>query len=203
MNSKLISRFLVILSALSLLISWDTYRIVELKEEIAEALLAPSLHKVSVEAKLYDAEESKHYLRRDLLDRGYQPIQITIVNHSQHTLGLSSQGIEGVELAGVNEVAGAILLKGLPRSIAYKVAAALFWPFAIPSVIDSFRSFHAHEKLRLDYYAKTLKNLEEFIPPYAKVQRVIFVPKDKVPESFSLSLFDFDSEREQVFHVFV
>ncbi len=203
MNSKWISPFLVILSTFSLLTSWDSYRIVELKEELKEALFAPSPLNVSVLAKLYDAEESKLYLRRDLLDRGYQPIQITIVNRSQHTLGLSSQGIEGIELASVNEVSGAILIKGLPRSVAYKVAAALFWPFAIPSVIDSFRTFHAQEKLRLDYYSKTLKNLEEFVPPYAKVERVIFVPCDQIPESFSLSLFDFDSGKEQTFQIFV
>ena len=142
---------------------------------------------VHIRAKAYTAMESENYLNRDLIKKGYQPIQVTIQNNTQKTYFLSDQGID-LQTASSKAVASKVMRASIPRSIAYKVAGFFFWPFIIPGTIDTIKTFHSHAKMKKDYYAKSIKAEEETLAPYSLVNRVIFVKVGESTESFTLYL---------------
>ncbi len=140
---------------------------------------------VYVSYKPYTSDESKVYLNRDLVSRGYQPIQITIQNNTPHPYSLSPEEVT-LPLAKSKHVAMSVTKSAIPRAIAYKIAGFLFWPFLIPGTIDSIRTFRTHLELRRDFAAKSIK--KETIPPYATLHRVLFVPLKDYHPHFSLTL---------------
>src|SRR3972149_7071984 len=82
---------------------------------------------LSITAKAYNEAESKQFLERDLLSRGYQPIQISIQNNSPQSYALKLDELE-LERVPPHEIARKVMRGAIPRSIAYKVASFLFWP---------------------------------------------------------------------------
>jgi len=78
--------------------------------------------------------------------------------------------------------------KALPRGIALRIASLFFWPLMIPSTIDGIITYKAHRTLAKDLEAKTLKEKEEIIPPYATVSRILYVKQEGFEKEFSVSL---------------
>ncbi|NGX40009.1 MAG: hypothetical protein KR126chlam1_01349 [Chlamydiae bacterium] len=153
---------------------------------------------VFVRAKAYTRNESKAYLDRDLVQKGLQPVQITIQNNTERTYLLSNRGVD-LSAVSSNSVATRLSLSALPRSIAFKIAAFFFWPFIIPATIDSIFSFQSHLKMRKDFYAKSVKDHEEVLAPYSVVNRIIFVSSKEHASSFTLYL---KEQKSQSFHPF-
>jgi len=142
---------------------------------------------VHISAKIYDAKESKAYLDRNLLQVGYQPVQVTIQNNTEDTYILSKEGLE-MSSSTSSEVAGSVTRTAIPRSIGFKVAGFFFWPLIIPGTIDSIITFKAHLQMKRDYHAKSIKDEGELLTPYSTVHRVIFLPSNQTPEEFTLHL---------------
>lgn len=153
---------------------------------------------VHIRAKAFTPQESKRYLNRNLQKWGYQPVQLTIQNNSGDTYFLSSEGVD-LPTSGSSDVAMSVWRSTIPRSIALKVAGFLFWPFMIPSTIDSILTFKTHLELRGDLHAKSIKDEEELLLPYSTVHRVIFVPMEKFSDVFTLHL---QEEKNQTSHPF-
>lgn len=129
--------------------------------------------RVIITSKVFNASDSKKYLSRDLLSRGFQPIQLTIHNNTTSTVS-----IEDVDMPQVapSKVALKVTKDAVPRAIGYKIASLIFWPFMIPSTIDGIRTLNTHSKMVADFEAKAVKS--EAILPYSVVQRILFI-KDK------------------------
>jgi len=142
---------------------------------------------IYISAKAYDVHDSKAYLDRDLLSIGYRPIQVTIQNNSSSTYFLSDRGLD-IPTVEAGSVANSVTCRHIPKSIAFKVAGFAFWPFIIPGAIDSIITFKNHNKMKHDYYAKSIKPEEEQILPYSTVNRVIFIQKDLQLDHFHLHL---------------
>ena len=157
---------------------------------------------VYIQAKAYSRDESKAYLSRDLVKKGYQPVQVTIQNNSQNAFFLSEEGVD-IEQASPGKVARRISYEGIPKSIALKVASFFFWPFLIPSAIDSAITLKHHFNMKSDYYAKSVKEEGEIIPPYSSVHRILFVPAEHFEEEFTLYLMDQNSGRFHSFRVLI
>lgn len=144
---------------------------------------------ITVMAKSYTAEESGTYLNRNLLASGYQPIQVTVQNHTPHTYSLGTTGAS-LPTAHPNKVALSVSKKALPRAIGLRVASFFFWPFTIPSTIDGIITLKSHMQMRKDYTAKSVKESEEKILPYSTCHRMLFVPKKEVRDTLTITLFD-------------
>lgn len=155
---------------------------------------------IQVFAKVYTAEESKSYLQRDLLMRGYQPIQITVHNNTSKPWVLYPEGID-LPVVTSKRVASLIIRSALPRSIGLKIASFFFWPFTIPSTIDSIRTLKAHKKLKRDLAAKSIKPQSESVPAYSIVNRVFFVKLKDYPGKFSITLMDQETEELKEFPI--
>ena len=142
---------------------------------------------LQIAAKTYDSEKSKQNLNRDLLSKGYVPVEITITNQTQKSYTLSRASVN-LPCATAKEVTWSFTKKTFPRSIGYKIASFFFWPFSIAGSIDSIRVIKNHRNLNKDFAAKTLKDDDEIIPPFSSVIRVLFVKKDGFQKEFSVAL---------------
>lgn len=153
--------------------------------------------KLLVAAKAFTPDESKVYLKRDMISRGYQPVQITIENNTSKTFSLSASSVD-LPSASPGRIAFKIVAgSGLGRSIGYKIASFVFWPFAIPGTIDTIRSLRTYKMLKNDFIAKSMK--QEILAPYSKMNRMIYVPVEGFKEKFKVTLIDLETMEPHTF----
>ena len=153
---------------------------------------------VKLSIKALDAEESKRYLKKDLLDMGYQPVQLTVENGSSDPY-LFSQGSVGLPTVEGSQIAKTILKASIPRSIAFKIAGFFFWPISIPSTIDGILTNKSYRKLKKQLSSKSVRT--EVVAPYSSVHRVFFVLEEDYQSSFDVTLENQETLESKVFHV--
>jgi hypothetical protein len=151
--------------------------------------IPPHDSKLRITAKTLDSEQSKAMLGRDLIDRGYKPISLTIENHTKRTYRLAADSVD-MPVSKASSVSMRIAKRGLPRSIGYSIAGFIFWPFMIPGAINSIKGAISYKKLNSELKAKGLKKDGEVIPPYTTMTRVLYVRADDYKPSFTLKLTD-------------
>lgn len=171
---------------------FERHHLHPLKPVSTEMLPSFSLEesKVIVVTKAMTPDDSKRNFGHDLISRNVQPVQITIQNNTSNEYSLCPSS---VDLPRINsgKVAFKVTKSTIPRAIGYKIASFFFWPFMIPSTIDSIRVMTHHQKIKKDMKAKSLK--KEVVAPYSVYNRVLFVPKDKFQESFKVTLINIES----------
>jgi hypothetical protein len=190
---KLFPTTLLALAGIFLLTTgWDRYRSNPLKPVAAELLPTFSIEHVQVNviAKAMSPDESKQNFGHDLISRGVQPLQLSIQNNTsdEYSLCPSSVDLPRIE---PSKIAFKVTKAAIPRGIAYKIASFFFWPFMIPSTIDTIRFIAHHEHLKRDIMAKSMR--DEVVAPYSTFHRVLFVPKDEFKHTFKVTLIELDS----------
>lgn len=148
------------------------------------SLAAPDL---KLSARVYTTDDSKEFLHKDLIARGYIPVEVSIHNNTGKSYAISAASVP-MACATAKQVAWSVSKGALPRSIGLKIASIFFWPFMIPSTIDTIHTYKNHKALVKDLTAKGLKTDDEVIPPYAAAKRVLYVKKDSMRDEFSFSL---------------
>lgn len=180
MKNKIIIPIIGLISIFSLLFSWGGY-------ERSMPYLATSTDskQVTVLTKTYTAEESKKFLKKDLISRGVQPIQVTIHNNTSSVVT-----VEDIDIPQptAGEIARRISKESIPRAMGYRAASLLFWPFIIPSAIDSFKTLKTYSKMKREFAAKAVKL--ETIAPFSTFHRILFVEPENMKESLTLTLYD-------------
>ena len=153
---------------------------------------------ILIAARAFDEEDCKHYLDRDVISKGYLPIQITIENKSDHNYLFS---LDRVSLSCVDaeEVAEQVHTSTVGRAAGYGAAALFFWPFAIPAVVDGVLSVQANESLDLDFASKGAK--DQVIAAHAHVNMVMFVPEIDFNNVFNITLLDTQTNQPREFTV--
>jgi hypothetical protein len=189
MKDSAIIRMLTLFVMVLVLTGWDSYRASSLPMEIPSFIS----NQVIVVAKAYTKEECKANLHRDLLDRGYRPIQVTVQNNTSRFYSFSEESVS-LRCTHPRHVALKVSARAIPRAIGYRVASFLFWPFMIPSTIDSIRTYKAHKDMKKDFTAKGVKEKEEIILPYSTVTRILFIKDKDFQEDFTVSLMDFKTD---------
>ena len=153
---------------------------------------------IHIVAKAYTSEESKKYLKKDLLKYGYQPIQLTIQNHSMEEISLSSGSVD-LPQAKSSSVAKKIMASAVPRGVILRVASLFFWPVMIPSTIDSVITLKSYKIIKNDLESKLVK--KEVIAPYSIYNRIVFVPKSEFKDSFDINLIEMKTLATKVVHI--
>ena len=189
---KSICAFIAIISIFFFITEFDAHRPEPppFIGSIAEPFRETGVH---IQAKAYDSLDSKAYLSRDLLKKGYRPVQITIQNNTGKTYFLSKEWVD-VNNVSANRVSSYVIKHYIPRSIAMKVAAFFFWPFIIPGAVDTIVTYKYHRAMKQDYLAKSLKDLEPIIP-YSTTHRIVFIPEKDYTDHFHLYLKEEKSSR--------
>lgn len=188
-----------LLIGLVLLSGCASYRATPLHTiSIKESWMPWKANDVLIAARTFDEEDCKRYLDRDVLSKGYQPIQITIENKSQHNYLFS---LDRVSLSCVptEDVAQQVHTSTAGRAVGYGAAALFFWPFAIPAVVDGVLSVQANEFLDLDFATKGAK--DQVIAAHAQVNMVMFVPENAFDNVFSVTLVDLETNQPREFTV--
>ena len=157
------------------------------------ASFAPEEKGVQITTKKYTEEESRSFLAHNFGALGYTPIEITIQNNTGKSYALSAASVPLACERG-KDAAWSVTKKTIPRAVGFKIAALLFWPLAIPDAINSIQTYKAHRTLVKDLTAKTLKEQDEIIVPYASVKRVLYVKKEAFQENFSVALQEIDGK---------
>lgn len=195
MNKKLIASIVALVGLAGILASWESFDQKALASlETSASAFSKEAQGLTIIAKKYTPQESKSYLNRNLLNVGYQPMQVTVQNNTAEAFTFSLDGISQIT-APVNKVANSVTKKALPRSIGLKVASFFFWPFMIPSTVDGIHLIKSHKKLKKDYLAKGVKEMSEEIAPYSTFHRVVFIPKKELRDTLTVTLF---SKEEKV-----
>ena len=142
--------------------------------------------------KVLDAKECKTYLGRNVIAKGYQPIQVSIHNNSKHYFSLCLENLS-LPVVHAYEVAESVHTNTVKRATVYGILGIFIWPFIIPAVVDGFGSKEANEKLDFDFAQKELR--DQIIQPYCSVTGLIFVPINDFRSEFSLSIVDLDTTK--------
>ena len=142
--------------------------------------------------------DSKRILNRDIIEKGYQPIQITVKNDTKKYVLFSNQGVN-LPTVPAQEVADKVHTSTTGRAAAYGVAGLFIWPLLIPAVVDGVGSAQANEKLDRDYDAKVMGQV--VIQPYATHNGLIFVPVSELQDSFEIILVDRETKEKISYRV--
>lgn len=153
---------------------------------------------VVVAARAFDEEDCKQYLDRDVISKGYRPVQITIENKSDSNYLFSLNRVS-LPCARAEDVAEQVHTSTVGRTAGYGAAALFFWPFAIPAVVDGVRSVKANESLDLDFVSKVAK--DQIIAAHAHVNMLMFVPESSFKNVFSITLIDLKTSEAREFKV--
>lgn len=156
--------------------------------------------KVMVYAKAMTPADSKRSFGHDLISRKVQPIQITVENNTSYEYSMCPGSVDLPRIEA-SKIAFKVTKSTIPRSIGYKIAGFLFWPFMIPGTIDSIRVMSHHQKLKKDILAKSMK--EEVVAPYSTYNRVLFVPQKDYQETFKVTLIELETLKPTEFQTTV
>jgi hypothetical protein len=158
----------------------------------------PHFKDVVIAARAFNKHDCKKYLDRNVIKYGYRPIQLTIENKSEKNYLFSLSRIS-LPIVRPEEVAEKAHTSTVARAVGYGTAALVFWPFAIPAVVDGVCSAQANEALDKDFAAKTAK--DQIIAPHSHASMLIFVPNDEYHPDFNVTLIDLKSNQPREFDV--
>lgn len=193
---------LFISTAIVMLSGCASYNAAPLNTLSSEAVHSVSSDKSSdifITAKAYDKRDCKRYLDRDVIAKGYQPVQLYIQNNSDRSYSFSLSRID-LAYARQEEVAGKVHTSTVGRILGYGIpGVVVLWPLVIPAVVDGIKSSEANDALDYDFSAKTAR--DQTIIPYSHFNKIIFVPVSDFQQSFNITLIDQESNTPKVFKV--
>jgi hypothetical protein len=155
---------------------------------------------VFVTSRTYSHDDSTRFLKRDLLSEGYQPVQFTMQNNTSQSYVVSDKSI-ALPQASASDVAWKITKRKIPQAIGLKILSFFFWPFMIPSMIDSIITFKAHRDLVNDLEVKSIRTDEQALVPYSTLHRVIFVKSEEFSHPPVMTLMEGSSKKPVEFPV--
>lgn len=161
---------------------------------------APSIvggSSIEVYCSKYDSGNSIDFLDIDFPRRGYEPIEVLIQNNTKNSYYLSSSSLN-IESVSAKKISKKLNKSFIPRAIGYRIAELFFWPIIIPDTVDTIITLKNSDNINTEFFAKSIKEEAEVIPPYSSVKRIVFVEEGKTPKDISVSLTDTKTNRETI-----
>lgn len=170
-----------------------------LSSEVVYSTQTPKNNDILVTARAFDKVDCKRYLDRNVISRGYQPIQLYIQNNSDHRYSFALNRID-LPYARQDEVARKVHTSTVGRVLGYGVPGLIvFLPLLIPAVVDGMKSSEANDALDDDFSSKVAR--DQTINPHSHFNKIIFVPVSDYQNSFNLTLVDQESNTPRTFQV--
>jgi len=144
---------------------------------------------------VFTKNDCKNYLDRDVISKGYQPIQIALANNSNRRLRLSMDSFS-MPIIDAEEVAQKVHTSTVKRAASYGVGALFIPILIIPAVVDGVGSSQANQKLDLDFDQKAMH--DRIIEPYTTINGIIFTSVEGFKQEFSFSVFDAETNERFV-----
>lgn len=173
-----------------------SYNAVSLGSLSSEILTTHSSENVMLASKVFTKADCKKYLDRNVIRKGYQPIQIYIQNNSNKSYIFSPNRVS-LPCARAEEVAEKVHTSTAGRATGYGAAAFFTCGlFAIPAIVDGVKSSNANDALNNDYACKIAK--EQMLFPHSHLNMLIFVPTESYKDSFSVILIDQKTQKPKI-----
>lgn len=143
---------------------------------------------ISFAFRKFNRSDCKKYLgRRQIINRGYQPIQIQVTNNTDRFLIFSPDNFS-FPCVSFLDVVQRVHFNTSLRLVCWGIGSFFIWPLVIPFAIEAIESPRANERLELDYSNKSLGC--QVIEPYGAINGLIFVPAKNFTRNFSFTLID-------------
>ena len=142
---------------------------------------------VSFKHRVFSKRDCKKYLDRNVISKGYQPVNIELTNNSNRCLDISTKRFS-FPCVPAEEVASKVHTSTTNRAVGYGVAGLFVWPLLIPAVVDGVGSSNANKQLDEDFAQKELR--DQIVGPYSRINALIFVPKEDFDKHFSFTVVD-------------
>jgi hypothetical protein len=152
---------------------------------------------VTLACKAFTKTDCKRHFDRDVIKKGYQPVQVSINNDTKRYLLFSAQGVSLPVVSG-DEVAKKVHTSTAGRSTAYGVGALILWPLAVPAIVDGVGSSKANQQLDTDFAAKGAQR--QVIQPYGTMNGILFVPTADFREEFTITVVDKETKEKITFN---
>lgn len=203
MRRKLFPVILISSTAALLLSGCASYNAATLNclssEVFSNASTSASKTGVVVAAKAFNKVDCRRYFDRDILKKGYQPVQLYIQNNSDKSYSFSLNRIS-LPCARSEEVAEKVHTSTIGRILGYGIPGLFVaWPLVIPAVVDGIKSSEANEQLDNDFASKTAR--DQIISPHSYLNKVVFVPIAEYQPSFTITMIDQESNQSKAFNV--
>lgn len=146
-----------------------------------------SLGAVTFSYRAFTAKDCKEILKaKNLIKKGYQPIQITVTNNSDTSISISSENFT-LSCLSVDEVTEVLYQMYRQRSLNLGIAGCFVvgFPLIIPSIVRSYHADDYHNQIRKNL---TEKSLQATVLPGATASGLIFVQRKDFRSDFSLNL---------------
>ena len=150
---------------------------------------------ISYAYRVFNVDDCKKYLDRDVISKGYQPIHVTFTNNSNHTLNFSLKGFN-MPCVPAYEVANTVHTSTTKRAVGYGVAGLFVWPLLIPAVVDGVGSHEANKKLDDDFSHKTLQ--DQLISPRSTINGLIFIVANNFTAPLEMTVTDVATQEKFV-----
>ncbi len=132
------------------------------------------------------------YLDRDLIEAGYQPIQLTLENNTNHYFDFSLEHFS-FPCAPVEIIAPKLYTSTINRVLGYGIPGLIIFPLLIPAITEGMWSYEANNQLTTDYTRKALHN--QVLRPNYTINGLIFVPIEYFDPYFSFDLIDLNAHK--------
>ena len=208
------------ISNLSSCTSYKAYPLKGLSYELSLKEKEPGQNiEVFATAKALSINDCMKYFDRDLLSFGYQAVQVYIENNSNRAYAFHTELIS-LPCASLEDVTEAVhtstpfrvalssftsfLLAPIYVGLVFHIVMAvsdergedIFYlmtlPFFIPTVYEGICSSRANESLDIDFSSKAAK--DTIISPNGIFNKIIFIPKERYINRFSITLIDIESK---------
>ena len=157
-----------------------------------------TIEKVTLSCKTLSKAECKKYFDRDIIEKGYQPVQLSIKNDTKKYILFSTQGVS-LPVSSPEEVAEKCHTSTAGRAVGYGVAGLFIWPLLIPAVVDGVGSSQANTNLDRDFSDKNMEQI--IINPFATHSGIIFISNNDFQDSFFVRLVDKETKEKFEYNV--
>ncbi len=155
--------------------------------------------KISIAAKAFNRSDCQKYLDRDVIEEGYQPIQLYIQNNSAKDYAFKLDRIN-LPCVKAEEVAEKVHTSTVGRVVGYGAAAVFTCGlFVIPAIVDGIKSSNANTALDSDFSIKTAS--DQVIFKHSYFNKLLLVPKSAYQSKIVITLMDLESNKPQTFDV--
>lgn len=141
---------------------------------------------VKVALRAFTPEDCKRYFDRPLIQKGYQPVQISIENNTDNYILFSEQSLS-IPVVPAQEVADKVHSSMVGQALAF-------------GFIGMISASQANDKLDRDFSSK-VSDGNNTIMPYGCYNGVIFISTQNYRNNFKLTLINSDTKQRLEYQV--
>lgn len=164
-----------------------------LKKGSSQVITHASKDYIAFEYKILTAKDcQKFFNNRNIIKKGFQPVQITFINNSDKAISISPQGFD-FEVVPAQKIADSLHRNGMKRGVGLGVASlAAGWVTLVPALVQGCGAKEFNVDMDNDFANKQLK--DQVVLPGKTVTGVVFANRNNFDRDFTFTVQDQDKQ---------